>query len=159
MMKSIKAILFAAVAGLSANAVAGPLAPAADLDGKFSMLVKPQEREVPDSAKVGVPAYPGSLFCTVKTGKWGPGAWSEAHLLTTDSYEKVAAWYRDHLDGWYCKEWAEGVKSSCSDKDPGDAGNYDPETFNVVDVLQTGKAFPCVLPGVQTGITLRFQPD
>jgi len=156
-----KILVMGAILGccIGSSAMAGPLAPSADVDGKMAMFVKTQERQVPDSSEVGIPAYPGSSFCTIKRGKWGPGAWSEVHLLSADSYEKVAAWYRENLDGWHCKEWAPGLKTSCSDKNPGEAGNYDPETFNKVDILKTEKTLPCILPGLKTAITLMVQPD
>ena len=141
------------------TARAEPLAPLAQLDGIFGGMVSPAEREVPDLSKAGIPAYPGSQFCTVKTGGWGESGWSEAALLSTDPYEKVSAWYRKKMDGWYCNEWSKGMSFSCSDKDPGAAGNYDPETSNVVDVSKTDVSMPCTMPGMQTGINIRFQPD
>ena len=141
------------------SARAEPLAPLAELDGRFGKMLSPAEREVPDLSKVGIPAYPGSLFCTIKTGDWGETGWSEAHLISTDPYEMVSAWYRKKMDGWYCNEWSKDISFSCSDKDPGAAGNYDSETFNVVDVLKNSVSIPCALPGMQTGIAIRFQPD
>ena len=136
-----------------------PLAPIAKLDDMFGPMVDAAEREVPDTSAVGIPAYPESQFCTIKVGSWGEQAWSEVNLLSTSSYAEVIAWYRDKMDGWYCKEWSEGASFSCSDKDPGPAGNYDPETSNVVSVSKTDVAIPCTLEGMQTGITIQFQPD
>ena len=53
--------------GVLQTARAEPLAPVAELDGMFEKMkvVSPAEREVPDASKVGIPAYPGSLFCTI----------------------------------------------------------------------------------------------
>ena len=136
-----------------------PLAPMAKLDGMFGPMVDAAERDVPDASVVGIPAYPGSQFCTIKIGSWGEHGWSETYLLSTASYAEVVAWYRNEMDGWYCKEWSEGASFSCSDKDPGPAGNYDPETANVVEVSNTDVAIPCTLAGMQTGIAIRFQPD
>ena len=70
----------------------------------------------------------------------------------------VSAWYRKKMDGWYCNEWSKDINFACSDKDPG-VGTYDPETFNVVDVSKKDVSFPCTMPGMQTGIAIRFQPD
>jgi len=141
------------------NAVAEPLAPGADIDAKMAKLVKAKDRVVPDTSEVKVPAYPGSKFCSIKKGKYGPTAWNTVLLLSVDSYEKVTAWYREKMGGWYCKEWSTGITSSCSDKDPGAAGNYDPETFNVVKITKSDRAFPCVLSGTKTLISIQFQPD
>ncbi len=159
MKKTIVITLTIMLSGVFGLAWAGPLAPLARLDDGWGMMLKPAERKVPDASKVGIPAYPGSLFCSITTGKWGEAAWSEVQILSEDSYEKVSAWYRKKMGGWFCHEWSEGLDFKCSDKDPGQAGNYDPETFNVIDVLKTNTAIPCVLPGMQTGITLSFQPD
>ena len=89
----------------------------------------------------------------------GKTAWSEVQMLSTDPYEKVTAWYRQKMGGWYCNEWSKGANSSCSDKDPGPAGYHDPEAANVVNVSKTDVAVPCALSGVQTGIIINFQPD
>ncbi len=150
------ALIMTGVFGL---AWAGPLAPLAKLDDGWGMMLKPADREVPDASKVGIPAYPGSLFCSIKTGGWGESAWSEVQILSEDPYEKVSAWYRKKMGGWYCNEWVKNRSFTCSDKNPGSAGNYDPETFNVVDVSNIDVAIPCVLPDMKTGISIRFQPD
>ena len=148
-------LMFSATLG---SAQAEPLAPLAKLDGIFGEMVSPAEREVPDVSKVGILAYPGSLFCVINTGDVGESGWSQAYLLSTDPYEMVSTWYRKKMDGWYCNEWLKDINFACSDKDPG-AGIYDPETFNVVDVSKKDVPFPCTMPGMQTGIAIRFQPD
>ncbi len=159
MKKIIVIALIIMLTGICGAVWAEPLAPLAKLDDMFGMMVSPAEREVPDLSKAGIPAYPGSRLCTVKTGGWGESGWSEAVLLSTDPYEKVSVWYRKKMDGWYCNEWSKGMSFSCSDKDPGPAGNYDPETANVVDVSKTDVSMPCTMPGMQSGINIRFQPD
>lgn len=161
MKKVMMVALVWMLSGALQPAQAEPLAPLANLDGMFEKMkvVSPAEREVPDASKVGIPAYPGSLFCTVKAGSMGKTAWSEVQLLSTDPYEKVTAWYRQKMGGWFCNEWSQGASFSCSDKDPGPAGYHDPETANVVNVSKTDVAIPCALPGVQTGIIINFQPD
>ena len=160
MQKFMVIILVSILAGAYGQVRAEePLAPIAKLDDMFGMIVDAAERDVPDASVVGIPAYPGSQFCTIKIGSWGEQAWSEIHLLSTSSYAEVIAWYREKMDGWYCKEWSEGASFSCSDKDPGPAGNYDPETSNVVSVSKTDLAIPCSLAGMQTGIAIQFQPD
>ena len=159
-MKMKKIVVTALVLMFSAalgSAWAEPLAPLAKLDGIFGEMVSPAEREVPDVSKVGIPAYPGSLFCTIETGEWGESGWHEVSLLSTDSYEMVSAWYRKKMDGWYCNEWSKDQIISCSDKNPG-VGIYDPETFNVVEVLKTDVSL-CTMPGMQTRIDISFQPD
>lgn len=159
MKKAIISGLVVVVSTVCGVAWAGSLAPMAKLDANFGMMVSPAEREIPDASKVGMPAYPGSLVCSVTTGKWGEKGWNEIQVLSEAPYEKVTAWYQQKMKGWFCHEWSAGLAFKCSDKDPGPAGNYDPETFNVIDVLKTNTAIPCVLPGMQTGITLSFQPD
>lgn len=102
--KMMKAILMVTLVGvLSATpgaAQPGSLAPEAQLDDKFGMLVGPEERAIPDDSLVGIPAYPGSLFCTVKKGEYGPTGWTEAQLVSTDPYENVSAWYKQKMKGW-----------------------------------------------------------
>ena len=159
MKKTVIFIMVVTICAISSGTWAGPLASSAPVNKMYSTIVTPQERQLPDASEVGIPAYPGSQFCTITKGNWGKSAWNDIQLLSKDSYKKVSAWYRDKMKGWHCKEWAEGIKFSCSDKDPGPAGNYDPETFNVVDVLKNDMPDPCDLQGMQTGISIQYQPD
>ncbi len=145
--------------GLAAICGAEPLAPSAPLDPGMAMMVTPTEREVPDLATVKIPAYPGSEFCSVKKGKWGPSGAVWVQLLSKDSYAQVSQWYEKKMKGWYCREWGQGVVYNCSDKDPGEAGNYDYETFNVVEILRSNLSFPCRVEGMKTQIAISFQPD
>jgi hypothetical protein len=127
----------------------------------FGRAVSPQERKVPDASEVGIPAYPGSQFCTIAKDKVSATAWSEVLLLSTESYEKISAWYLKKMKGWHCNELVKGSRLICSDKDPGPAGRYghDPETFNVVDVVKFNISIPCDVKGMQTSISINFQPD
>lgn len=159
MKNKVGMVMLLSLYGINGYALADPIASSAKLDKKFSMMVSPEERKVPDSTVVGIPTYPGSQFCVIKTGESGKNGWNEIKLLSQDSYKKVSSWYQKKMKGWHCKEWIQGTNLSCSDKDPGPAGNYDPETFNVVDVLKTNVAMPCNVKGMQTGISIRFQPD
>ncbi len=154
-------ILFLALLGAHIVAWAEPLAVSAKMEKMFAMAVNPEERKVPDASEVGIPAYPGSQFCYIKKNDMSASAWSEVALLSTESFGKVSAWYQKKLKGWYCDELSKGARLICSDKDPGPAGRYgqDPETFNVVDVVKIDVAIPCVLKGMQTSITIKFQPD
>jgi len=141
------------------SAWAGPLAPSAPLDEGMAMAVPPEDRVVPDASAVGIPVYPGSRFCTVTQGRWGPKGAVEVRLLSAAPYAEVRNWYGKKMKGWHCREWGEGVLFKCSDRDPGPAGNYDYESFNVVKVVKTEVAVPCVLEGMKTGITISYQPD
>ena len=138
---------------------AGSFAPMAKLDDQFKAMVMPKDREVPDASEVIMPAYPNSQFCTIDTESAGPDGWREVQLLSTDSYAKVSAWYREKMADWNCGEDSEGMDFSCSDQSPDFPGQYNPETANMVEVVKTNSSIPCVLPGMQTGIFIRFQPD
>lgn len=145
--------------GLTGYAMADPLAPSAPLDPMMGMMASPADREVPDASEVKIPVYPGSQFCTVKKGEWGPTGATGVQLLSGDSYERVAKWYVAKMKGWHCKEWAAGTQLTCSDRDPGEAGNYDYETFSVVEVMKQNVSIPCTLSGMQTQIKISYQPD
>jgi len=140
-------------------AVAEPIIGFAPIKEVLASSVTVDERRVPNTEELDIPLYPGSLFCTVNRGKWGDGGWVETHFYSTESYEQVVAWYRAKLPKWHCKEWVAGFNFNCSDKDPGEAGNYDPETFNSVEILKTAISGVCKVSGVQTAITVYFQPD
>ena len=159
MKKTAMMMTMLTVSGLAIPAWSAPIAEVAPLKKAMADLIEPGERQVPDTGEVKIPVYPGSLFCTVNKGEWGASGWTEVHLVSRDSYEKVVGWYRENLPGWHCSEWAPGILFKCSDKDPGVAGVLDPETFNVVEILKNNKSMICDVPGVQTSITIDFQPD
>ncbi|MFQ5639981.1 MAG: hypothetical protein ACE5IR_18530 [bacterium] len=147
------------LASLVPSAMAEPIAPSAPLDPVMGVMVSSADRQAPDADEVKIPAYPGSRFCTAKKGKWGPTGATEVQLLSSDPYEKVAKWYTEKMTDWHCKEWAPGTQTTCSDRDPGSAGNYDYETFNVVEVMKQAVSMPCTLNGMQTQIKISYQPD
>ncbi|WP_020675008.1 hypothetical protein [Geopsychrobacter electrodiphilus] len=159
MKKIIIFALFLMVFVACGMAWAGPFAPMAKLDDKFKSMVQPKDREVPDAAEVVMPAYPNSQFCTIDPDSSGPEGWREVQLLSTDPYAKVSAWYREKMSDWHCLEETRGMSFSCSDENPDVPGQYNPETSNVVEVVKINVPIPCVLPGMQTGIFVRFQPD
>ena len=161
MKKQMIIVLFLSPLSFYAPVQAEPLAPSANLDKVFAMFALPEERQVPDAKDVAIPAYPGSQFCTIKKGEWGKTGWSSAHLLSTDSYDNVSSWYRNKLKAWRCDDLVKGESLSCSDKYPDHAGPYvlDSETSNVVEVVKMNVPVPCVMQGMKTAITIRFQPD
>lgn len=161
MKKIMMMALFLTLSSANVTVWAEPLAASANLEKMFAAFIPPEERHVPDVKDVGIPAYPESKFCTIKKNELSKTAWSEVHLLSTDSYKKVSAWYRNKLKAWRCEDLVKDESLICTDKDPGTAGPYvlDPETFNVVTVIKMDMSMPCVLQDMQTAISIKFQPD
>ncbi len=117
----------------SGSALAEPYADKLEIISSTSPMSKMviEAAKVPDSSSVGIPAYPGArVFQTKGTGEMevnGKNYKTLAYikLLSTDPVEKVAAWYKDQLQG-YTQESAFGMSIFWKGKGK----------FNVLDIRQ-----------------------
>lgn len=105
-MQTRSLLLAAALTLVPALALADAFAPAAKPTAEGSegmmqkMMMDKVKAKMPDAASVEAPAYPGAVAVYLNESKDGKNL-SVVRLVTTDDTAKVAAWYKEKLEGWH----------------------------------------------------------
>ena len=98
--------LFVLLTGLSASVMAEPFAPRPQIPAEVADSYQAQsarESVIPDTARVGIPAYPGAVIIRTFAVDERPPKYEGLpiiELISTDDYETVIAYYKKQLPNW-----------------------------------------------------------
>jgi len=122
--------------------------------------------KVPSASAVGIPAYPGGVILqtrqkgAMKTDA-GKAYLPYIKLLTSDSVDKVVAWYKSKLPKYfYQKKGFFGMNSYRFWKVKGDYGMMDMDAMGTIEnvIISDGSQHADVYPKASTMIEITYEP-
>jgi len=162
-------IITATILSLSAGGfvMAAPYASKVKITSRTSPIgqVFIKAAKVPEASAVGIPAYPGAVILqtrqkgAMKTDAGKPYL-PYIKLLTSDSVDKVVAWYKAKLPRYfYQKEDFFGTNSYRFWKVKGDYGMMDMDAMGTIEnvIIADGSQHADVYPDVTTMIEITYE--